>query len=153
MGVIGFLRFTDFLEELSDYSPPEIVTVRVQEYHKSTVSSNLSPLEHYTFCVEAAFDDGVDVAVCRFITASLNVFASHDHEKLEKLEQRNRRAAEILRRRLKREGYTVAKGLIASAEESKVETSPDGGLCLWPNKELANDTDDGDPPGEKNQAD
>lgn len=140
MATIGFLSFSDFLEELKQtalWGQP----VRVQEYHRSKINGEYLPLTHYTFCIEAAVENIADqnVLVCRFVTGRLSTLPQHGQVKLERIERRNRIAARILRQRLQAEGFPVGKGLIAAAAQSETEADPGG---LWSEEDFNDDQDE-----------
>lgn len=127
MATVGFLTFTDFLEEIKNssfWAQP----VRVQQYHKSTNDERMPSVKYFTFIVEAAVQVIDEVLVCRFITGRTNAIPGSDEGRLKKLDERNRRAAAILVHRLKEEGFLVSRGLIAAAAGSQTEADPDG---LW----------------------
>lgn len=127
--VIGFLTYTDFLEEIR--KRVSIETIRVQGYFSSNPDSSYSGvIQHYTFTVESAVSictpDGKqkEVLLCRFITAKTTATGDHDREKIKTLNERNRAAAAILEADLKNFGFNVGHGIIAAVEESKTEADP-----------------------------
>lgn len=139
MAVIGFLRYSDFLAELKSV-PLWGEPIRVQQYHKSVAVDKKLPIKWVTFYVEAAIYlfDSSHTLVCRFVTGKTNTISyggPDQNDKLEKLDRRNRRAANILRQALEEsEGFTVRPGLIAAAAESQTEADPQG---LWTADDLS----------------
>lgn len=128
--VIGFLAFSDFLEELKS-QPLWGEPVRVQDYYESTHVKSLAPLEWLTFFVEIAIHTNNAILVCRFLTSRIQVFARDEQEKVKRYTRRNKRAAQIVRSRLEREGFKIRPGLVAGAADSKTEASPDGLWSTW----------------------
>ncbi len=122
MKIIGYLRWTDFLEELATLQPR---VVRVQAYEN--VPRSNPPVVR--FLIEAAFAHEDEIHVARFPLGSEVEFCLRDDPDLQaRIAERMRTAESILRAALAPHGVEVRRGVFAGTHRLKIATSPDG---LW----------------------
>lgn len=114
MATIGFLRFDDFLAEVTGHDE---AVVRVEAGCRTRANEMVAQHQYYIECASAVAGD---VVVFRFQTSQHRDYLDLSNKPKLRIMQANAETAALtVRQVLARDGFDVRPGLIAAAEESK----------------------------------